>query len=235
MGAFKWGLKATLCNSRTIVYNCALLWPFWVPFWGEVSSQMATIVGNCGQLWTSSLSPPLLSPHLDFPEHWKMAANRSQLFFSRKRGSVWRCKHFFHPTLCQTNIILKRRVVMKHCITNGISFTGMPLSFSSQFGGIQESVWLYNHYRNLVACALYIWSQFCILSRILSKQIYNGWCLRCLRSTGSSFVFMIRFKHPSRGILSGSYSYDWQLHILVVTDLWTNGSLGSYSITTLLF
>ena len=29
MGAPKWGLKATLCNLRTIVYNCALLWPFW--------------------------------------------------------------------------------------------------------------------------------------------------------------------------------------------------------------
>ena len=25
MGALKWGLKATLCNLRTIVYNCALL------------------------------------------------------------------------------------------------------------------------------------------------------------------------------------------------------------------
>ena len=25
MGALKWGLKAALCNLRTIVYNCALL------------------------------------------------------------------------------------------------------------------------------------------------------------------------------------------------------------------
>ena len=32
MGALKWGLKATLGNLRTIVYNCALLWPFWAPF-----------------------------------------------------------------------------------------------------------------------------------------------------------------------------------------------------------
>ena len=24
----KWGLKATLCNLRTVVYNCALSWPF---------------------------------------------------------------------------------------------------------------------------------------------------------------------------------------------------------------
>ena len=24
----KWGLKATLCNLRAIVYNCPLLWPF---------------------------------------------------------------------------------------------------------------------------------------------------------------------------------------------------------------
>ena len=29
---------------------------------------MTTVVGNRGQLWTSALSPHLLSPHLDFPE-----------------------------------------------------------------------------------------------------------------------------------------------------------------------
>ena len=29
---------------------------------------MTTTVGNRGQLWTSTLSPHLLSPHLDFPE-----------------------------------------------------------------------------------------------------------------------------------------------------------------------
>ena len=28
-------LKATLCNLRTIVYNCALLWLFWAPFLRE--------------------------------------------------------------------------------------------------------------------------------------------------------------------------------------------------------
>ena len=50
MGALKWGLKVTLGNLRTIVYNCAHLWPF-----GPVSKQnfrrkMTTIVGNRGQL-----------------------------------------------------------------------------------------------------------------------------------------------------------------------------------------
>ena len=29
---------------------------------------MTTIVGNRGQLWTSTLSPHLESPHLDFPD-----------------------------------------------------------------------------------------------------------------------------------------------------------------------
>ena len=28
MGALKWGLKAPLGNVCSIVYNCALLWPF---------------------------------------------------------------------------------------------------------------------------------------------------------------------------------------------------------------
>ena len=32
MGALKWGLKATLCNLRTIVYNRAHLWHLWTPF-----------------------------------------------------------------------------------------------------------------------------------------------------------------------------------------------------------
>ena len=30
--------------------------------------KMTKIVGNRGQLWTSTLSPHLLSPHLDFPD-----------------------------------------------------------------------------------------------------------------------------------------------------------------------
>ena len=41
-GSLKWGLKATLCNLRTIIYSCALLWPFWAPF----VRKMTTIVGN---------------------------------------------------------------------------------------------------------------------------------------------------------------------------------------------
>ena len=68
MGALKWGLKATLCNLRTIVYNCALLWPFWAASpKGNFRRKMTTIVGNRGQLWISTLSAHLLSPHLDFP------------------------------------------------------------------------------------------------------------------------------------------------------------------------
>ena len=31
-GGSQWGLKATLCNLHTIVYNCALLWPFGASF-----------------------------------------------------------------------------------------------------------------------------------------------------------------------------------------------------------
>ena len=64
MGALKWGLKATLCNLRTIVHNCALLWAFRRPFLrGFFRHKMMTIVGNRGQLWTSALSPHLQSPH----------------------------------------------------------------------------------------------------------------------------------------------------------------------------
>ena len=62
MGALKWGLKATLCNLRTIVYNCTLLWPFGAHNCrGNFRRKMTTIVGNRGQLWTSALSPHLLA------------------------------------------------------------------------------------------------------------------------------------------------------------------------------
>ena len=36
---------------------------------GNFRHKMTTIVGNSGQLLTSTLSPHLLSPHLDFPEY----------------------------------------------------------------------------------------------------------------------------------------------------------------------
>ena len=68
MGALKLRLKATLCNARRIVYNCAHLWPFGPLFTGNFRCKMPTIVDNRGQLWTSTLSPRLLSPHLDFPD-----------------------------------------------------------------------------------------------------------------------------------------------------------------------
>ena len=48
-GKSKWGLKATLCNLRTIVYNCALLWPLWGHLSkGNFRHKMTTIVGNRG-------------------------------------------------------------------------------------------------------------------------------------------------------------------------------------------
>ena len=92
VGALKWGLKATLCNSRTIVYNCALLWPFWDPFGSlskeNLSCKMTTIVGNRGQLWTSTLSPHLLSPHLDFPEFRRSKINISCQLCSAKFAAL---------------------------------------------------------------------------------------------------------------------------------------------------
>ena len=62
MGALKWGLEATLCDLRTIVHNCALLWPFWAPFEGELSSHNDN---NRRQSWTivdKYLKPPFAKP-----------------------------------------------------------------------------------------------------------------------------------------------------------------------------
>ena len=69
MRALKWGLKATLCNLPTIVNRLQLC--TYVAFGplskGNFRRKTTTIVGNRGQLWASTLSPHLLSPHLDFP------------------------------------------------------------------------------------------------------------------------------------------------------------------------
>ena len=58
-------LSAICAQSSTIVHFCGLFGPLSK---GSFRHKMTTIVGNRGQLWTSSLSPHLLSPHLDFPE-----------------------------------------------------------------------------------------------------------------------------------------------------------------------
>ena len=61
--------KATLCNLRTIVHNCALLWPISK---GNFRRKMTTIV------WTSALNP-----HLDFPQF------RDSEFLSRKIPGIF--------------------------------------------------------------------------------------------------------------------------------------------------
>ena len=72
-GKSKWGLSngglrplsAICAQSSTIVHFCGL---FGSLSKGNFRHKTTTIVGNRGQLWTSTLSPHLLSPHLDFPE-----------------------------------------------------------------------------------------------------------------------------------------------------------------------
>ena len=69
MGALKWGLKASLCNLCTIVLQlCTFVARCGPLFKGNFRRKTVTIAGNRGQLWTSTSSPHLLSPHLDFPE-----------------------------------------------------------------------------------------------------------------------------------------------------------------------
>ena len=68
MGAPKGGLRplsAICAQSSTSVHFRGPLRPLSK---GNFRRKMATIVGNRGQLWTSTLSPHLLSPHLDFPD-----------------------------------------------------------------------------------------------------------------------------------------------------------------------
>ena len=84
MGALKWGLKATLCNSYSIVYNCALCGPFGPLSNGNFRRKMAAIVGNREQLLTITLSPHLLRPHLDLPKlRWPGDSQRESERFVR--------------------------------------------------------------------------------------------------------------------------------------------------------
>ena len=63
---YKRPLSAICAQSSTIVHLCGL---FGSLSKGNIRHKMTTIVGNRGQLWTSTLSPHLLSPRLDFPDH----------------------------------------------------------------------------------------------------------------------------------------------------------------------
>ena len=56
-------LSAICAQSSTMVHICGL---FDHKCEGNFRRKMTTIVGNRGQLWTSTLSPQLLSPRLDF-------------------------------------------------------------------------------------------------------------------------------------------------------------------------
>ena len=67
------GLKATLQFAHSRLQLCTL-GPFGPLFKGCFCRRMTTILGNRGQLWTSSLSPHLLSPHLDFPKECKFVS-----------------------------------------------------------------------------------------------------------------------------------------------------------------
>ena len=63
-------LSAIYAQSSTIVHFCGLFGPL-KGSEGNFRHKMTTIVGNRGQLWTSTLSPHLLSPHLDVePAEW---------------------------------------------------------------------------------------------------------------------------------------------------------------------
>ena len=75
-GKSKWGLSnggvrprsAVSAQSSTTVRFCGLFGPLSK---GSFRHKTSTIIGNRGQLWTSTLSPHLLSPHLDLPDFWE--------------------------------------------------------------------------------------------------------------------------------------------------------------------
>merc|ERR1712166_699917 len=100
------------------------------------------------------------------------------------------------------------------CITNEISFTIISLSSSDKFFleswfFISSCYYITNCHRNLLK--LHYTSDlnsayFSIF--FLIRQVYYGWCLRYLHSSGASFVFLFQFLHLGRAIFYGSYFYN---------------------------
>ena len=61
------------------------------------------------------------------------------------------------------------------------------------------------------------------------RQIYYGWCLRYLHSSGASFVFLFQFLHLGRAISYGSYFYNpntWFSGILLFFFLMATAFMG---------
>merc|ERR1711907_729473 len=61
------------------------------------------------------------------------------------------------------------------------------------------------------------------------REIYYGWCLRYVHSSGASFVFLVLFLHVARGIYYGSYFYNpntWFSGILLFLLLMATAFMG---------
>ena len=101
-GKSKWGLSngglrplsAICAQSSTIVHFCGLFGPLSE---GNFRHKMTTIVGNRGQLWTSTLSPHLESPHLDFPD-WVARAIRNAIRANRFARIIRNSNPYFYST-----------------------------------------------------------------------------------------------------------------------------------------
>merc|ERR1739838_1153414 len=63
----------------------------------------------------------------------------------------------------------------------------------------------------------------------LIREVYYGWCLRYLHSSGASFVFLFLFLHLGRAIFYGSYFYNpnsWFSGILLLFFLMATAFMG---------
>merc|ERR1712117_794676 len=58
----------------------------------------------------------------------------------------------------------------------------------------------------------------------LIREIFYGWCLRYLHSSGASFVFLFLFLHFGRAMSYGSYFYNPNIRNLTALCLLNNNS-----------
>ena len=138
------GLKATLGNLRTILYNCALLWPFWAAFSGELSSQNDD---NRRQLWTivgKCLKPPFAKPP------FKLSRERADYLyiirstvpvFIQLQSTAPQSSHFVSlscPNTSPRSVLLIHELATLPALLNG-QVLQEDLSLISPFGGTASS------------------------------------------------------------------------------------------------
>ena len=144
------------------------------------------------------------------------SAYSSLFFFIREIYYGW-CLRYLHSSGASFVFLF----LFLH-LGRAISYGSYFYNPNTWFSGILLGIFLGLHYTSDLNSAY-----FCLFFFI--REIYYGWCLRYLHSSGASFVFLSLFLHLGRGISYGSYFYNpktWFSGILLFLLLMATAFMG---------